>query len=157
MAVDLLLDLGVGSDVALDLHLELGVDIWRTRIPNLGNFWILVLDRAIIKKRSWCWSRCGSRPTFGSWCWIRCGTRPTFGSWCWYLTYADTTFGQLLNLEVGACNNKQRILVWPSTYCWILVLDQMWHYTYCWILVLIFDLRGYQMWATFESWCWIVP
>ena len=38
MALDLLLDLGVGSDVALNLLKNLGLDIRLTRIPNLGNF-----------------------------------------------------------------------------------------------------------------------
>ena len=38
VALDLLLDLGVGSDVALNLLKNLGLDIRLTRIPTLGNF-----------------------------------------------------------------------------------------------------------------------
>ena len=38
VALDLLLDLGVGSDVALNLLKNLGLDIRLTKIPNLGNF-----------------------------------------------------------------------------------------------------------------------
>ena len=57
---------GVGSDVALDLLLDLGVR------PDVTLH--LLLDHGV--------------------------------------TYADTKLGQLLNLEVGACNNNKRILVW---------------------------------------------